>query len=120
MVRLPPLNAIRAFEAAGRLSSINAAANEISVPPAAISQHIRLLEETLGLKLFVRSHRAITLTPEGARYFAEISVHLSGIRTATAKLLKRRSRRVLEIQAHATFAQRWLIPRLSSFHALHP
>ena len=120
MERSLPLNAIRAFEAAGRLSSITRAARELFVTPAAVSHQIKALEAHVECPLFVRGHRAITLTPEGARYLAEVSRHLAGLKRATMKLRQGRDRRVLRIQAHATIAMRWLIPRLSAFHELHP
>ncbi len=117
MERTPPLNALRTFEAAGRLSSITLAARELCVTPAAVSHQIKLLEAHLKTRLFVRSHRAIRLTAVGEQYLTEIARHLGGIREATRKISRRRGRKVLNIQAHATFAVRWLIPRLSSFHA---
>lgn len=116
----PPLNALRTFEAAGRLASITRAADELSVTPAAVSHQIKALEAHLKVRLFTRSHRAIRLTPIGEQYLAEITRHLGGIREATRKIARRRGRKVLNIQAHATFAVRWLIPRLSSFHAANP
>jgi LysR family glycine cleavage system transcriptional activator len=119
MERTLPLNAIRAFEAAGRLSSITKAARELFVTPAAVSHQIKALETYVELPLFVRGHRAVTLTPEGKRYLAEVSRHLAGLRRATAKVRQGRARRVLRIQAHATIAMRWLIPRLSAFHEIH-
>ena len=119
MDRTPPLNAIRAFEAAGRLTSISEAARELFVTPAAVSHQIKALETYLKLPLFVRGHRTVALTPEGKRYLADVSRHLAGLRRATAKLIDTRDRRVLRIQAHATIAMRWLIPRLSAFHAQH-
>jgi LysR family glycine cleavage system transcriptional activator len=119
MVRTLPLNAIRAFEAAGRLSSITKAARELFVTPAAVSHQIKALEAYADVPLFVRSHRAIALTPEGKRYLAEVSRHLAGLRHATSRLRQGRHRRVLRIQAHATIAMRWLIPRLSAFHETH-
>lgn len=114
-----PLNAIRAFEAAGRLSSITRAARELFVTPAAVSHQIKALETYLELPLFVRGHRAVTLTPQGRRYLGDVSRHLAGLRRATAKLRQGREQRVLRIQAHATIAMRWLIPRLSAFHETH-
>lgn len=114
-----PLNAIRAFEAAGRLSSITQAARELFVTPAAVSHQIKALETHLKLPLFVRGHRSIALTPEGKRYLEDVGPHLAGLRRATAKLMEARDRRVLRIQAHATIAMRWLIPRLSAFHEQH-
>ena len=116
---LPPLGPMRAFEAAGRLASIRQAAAELHVTPAAVSRQVKVLEEYLGVRLFNRGHRAITLTPAGKQYLTEISSHLAAIRRATGKF-KAREPRVLNIRAYTTFAMRWLIPRLSSFHASHP
>ncbi len=65
--RLPPLHALRAFEAVARLGSFKDAASELSVTPAAVSQQVRKLEEDLGIELFIRENRRITLTPSGAR-----------------------------------------------------
>ena len=119
MARALPLNAIRAFEAAGRLSSITKAARELFVTPAAVSHQIKALEGYLGRPLFVRGHRAITLTSDGRRYLGEVSRHLDGLRRATAKLREAGDYRTVRVHAHATIAVRWLIPRLSAFHALH-
>jgi DNA-binding transcriptional LysR family regulator len=111
---------MRAFEAAGRLASIRQAASELHVTPAAVSRQVRLLEEYLGVRLFTSGHRAVTLTPAGRQYLADIRTHLAGIRRATGKLLESRRGKVLNIRAYTTFAMRWLIPRLSSFHSCHP
>jgi LysR family glycine cleavage system transcriptional activator len=120
MDRLPPLNALRAFEAVGRLHSVTAAANELCVTPAAVSRHLKTLEEHLEIQLFIRSHRSITLTRLGEQYLEEVTTLFTGIRRATASLVEGRKRRVLKIRSPATFAVRWLIPRLASFHATHP
>ena len=111
---------MRAFEAAGRLSSIRRAAAELHVTPAAISRQVKVLEAYLGIQLFSRGNRAVTLTPAGQQYLSEISTHVAAIRRATGKLIEARGRRVLHIRAYTTFAMRWLIPRLSSFHSSHP
>jgi LysR family glycine cleavage system transcriptional activator len=120
MTRLPPLNQLKDFEAAGRLLSITRAAEELHVTPAAISRQVRGLENFLGKQLFIRDYRAVVLTPEGARYLAEISEGLDLIRKATAKLTRTSDRRVLKIRAYTTISVKWLIPRLSSFHANNP
>jgi LysR family transcriptional regulator, glycine cleavage system transcriptional activator len=120
MNRLPSLNQIKAFEAAGRLLSIQNAADELSVTPAAISRQVRALEEHLGKQLFIRDHRAIRLTADGVRYLREITEGLDIIRRATLNLTKKSERRVLKIQAYTTFSMKWLIPRLSSFHSKNP
>lgn len=117
MDRLPPLNPLRAFEAAGRLQSIRRAAEELSVTPGAVSRHVQSLEMFLGVRLFRRHAREIVLTAEGEQYLAKVSEHLDGIREATRALTGRRGKDILRIRAYTTFAMKWLIPRLSSFHA---
>ena len=120
MNKVPPFGPIRSFEAAGRLASIRQAASELHVTPAAVSRQVKALENYLGVRLFSRGHRAITLTPVGQQYLSEIAVYFAGIRRATGKVAEARGRKVLKIRAYTTFAMRWLIPRLSSFHATHP
>ena len=119
MTKLPPLNAIRAFEAAARHLSITLAANELNVTPGAISRQIRQLEDMLGVRLFVRGHRQIALTRQGSDYFRSVAKALEIVRDATLRLSKRKQRKQLKFRAYTTFAMRWLIPRLSSFHAAH-
>lgn len=120
MDRLPPLNPLRAFEAAGRLRSIRRAAEELSVTPGAVSRQVQALEVYLGLPLFRRDPREIVLTVEGEQYLEAVSAHLEGIRVATQKLTGRRSVEILRVRAYTTFSMKWLIPRLSSFHEEHP
>lgn len=118
--RLPPLNAIRAFEAAARHLSITGAAEELSVTAGAVSRQIRSLEESFGFKLFVRGHRQIALTRQGQEYYRAVTKALDELRDATRRLRRRTQRKQLRIRAYTTFAMRWLIPRLSGFHAEHP
>jgi LysR family glycine cleavage system transcriptional activator len=120
MRTLPSLNALRAFEAAGRLLSVQLAAEELHVTPAAVSRHIKLLEDQLNLTLFDRGHRSITLTPMGERYLVDIARAFEAMRTATVNLTGSQHGRHLKIRAYTTFARNWLIPRLSSFHVQHP
>ena len=91
MDKLPPLNPLRAFEAAGRLQSIRRAAEELSVTPGAVSRQVQSLESYLGVRLFRRDPRAIVLTAEGEQYLEAVSRHLDGIRDATQNLTGRRS-----------------------------
>jgi LysR family glycine cleavage system transcriptional activator len=116
MDRLPPLNPLRAFEAAGRLKSIRKAAEELSVTPGAVSRQVQILETDLGVKLFRREARAVVLTQAGEQYLASILELFAGIREATMKLTGGRGRELLKIRAYTTFAMKWLIPRLSTFH----
>lgn len=117
MDRLPPLNPLRAFEAAGRLQSIRKAAAELLVTPGAVSRQVQSLEMSLGVPLFRREAREIVLTAEGEQYLLAISQHFDGIREATQKLTGSKNLEILRIRAYTTFAMKWLIPRLSSFHA---
>ncbi|MGO7733458.1 transcriptional regulator GcvA [Rhizobium leguminosarum] len=120
MDALPPLNPLRAFEAAGRLQSIRRAADELGVTPAAVSRQVQRLEAFLGVRLFRRDPREIVLTSEGEQYLAGIGRHLDGIREETQKLTGRKTIEILRVRAYTTFAMKWLIPRLSSFHASNP
>ncbi|MEF7613298.1 LysR substrate-binding domain-containing protein [Aquincola sp. MAHUQ-54] len=118
---LPPLNPLKAFEATGRLLSVSKAAEALSVTPAAVSRQIRALEEFLAVQLFDRVPGGIQLTPAGARYLSEVSPLFAALRTATNRVMGGGYRRhVLKIRSPATFAVRWLIPRLASFHRQHP
>jgi LysR family glycine cleavage system transcriptional activator len=120
MDRLPPLNAVRAFEAAARHLSMTEAANELSVTPGAISRQIRALEDFLGVRLLERGHRQISLTRRGEDYFRASAKAIDVMREATQRLTRRSKRKQLKVRAYTTFAMRWLIPRLSGFHAAHP
>lgn len=120
MEKLPPLNALRAFEATARHLSVTVASEELHVTPGAVSRHVKGLEETLGVQLFERGHRRVALTRAGLEYYREITRAMDLMRKATAKARRRSTRRQLRIRAYTTFAMRWLIPRLSSFHAAHP
>ena len=120
MDKLPPLNPLRAFEAAGRLQSIRRAAEELSVTPGAVSRQVQSLESYLGVRLFRRDPRAIVLTAEGEQYLEAASRHLDGIRDATQNLTGKRSIAILRVRAYTTFAMKWLIPRLTTFHDGHP
>ena len=117
MDRLPPLNAIRAFEAAARHMSITLAADELHVTAGAVSRQIKSLEESLGVQLLKRGHRQISLTRQGSDYYRAVTRAIEGLRDATRRLKRRSQRKQLKVRAYTTFAMRWLIPRLSDFHA---
>lgn len=119
MRRLPPLGALRAFEAAARHLSFTRAAAELCVTQAAISHQVRQLEDWLGLKLFARRGHALTLTAEGGSYLSELTHLFDGLAEATARL-SGRSQDTLRITALPSFASRWLLPRLGGFRAQHP
>lgn len=115
---LPPLNGIKAFEAAARSGSIAAAARELRVAPSAVSRLVKLLEGRLGKALFIRNAQSLTLTDDGKRYHAEVTGALDRIRSATAAL-RSPSGHTLVVGAGPTLAMRWLIPRLPAFQARH-
>lgn len=113
--RLPPLNALRVFEAAGRLLSFTAAAAELNVTPGAVSRQIKLLEEHLAVQLFDRGYREVSLTPGGRAYLETLSDAFRRIDVGTRKLMHSHRDRPLHIFASMMFTMRWLMPRLSTF-----
>lgn len=115
---LPPLNALRAFEAAGRRLNFRAAAEELGVTQGAVAQQVRALEDRLGLPLFRRLPRGLALTPEGAAYLADASRAFDTLAEATARLMSRPG--TVTISTTPTVATRLLIPRLADFHAALP
>ncbi|MGE8131834.1 LysR family transcriptional regulator [Methylobacterium sp. NPDC080182] len=120
MRRLPPLNALRSFEAAARLGSLTLAAQELGVTHGAVSRQVRILEDFLGTPLFRRLNRRIELTATALAYLPEVSAALDRLSVATAAHRTRREPRLLRINATPTFTLRWLIPRLSAFQRLNP
>jgi DNA-binding transcriptional LysR family regulator len=118
-MRIPSLTALRAFEAAARLGSFTAAADELSVSQSAVSQQIRALEEDLGIALFRRTGPRIALTPEGAALGDGLGAGFAGIQRAV-EAVRRRLRPVVTVSLLPTYAVRWLIPRLERFSAAHP
>lgn len=121
MTRLPPLAAVRAFEAAARHVSFTKAAEELFVTQSAISRHIRHLEDWLGVALFVRVHRGLTLTPEGERYRFEIASVFRRLASATERVRRPAPQKEwLNIHSFSTFAMDWLLPRLQRFKQACP
>ena len=116
---LPSLNALRAFEAAARLGSFKAAAGELGVTHGAISQQVRLLEDWLRAPLFERHNRRIVLTPAARAYLSEVGPAFDRVAAATARY-GHDDGAVLRLNAPATFALRWLVPRLAGFREQHP
>ena len=109
---LPPLNGLRAFEAAARHMSFTDAADELSVTQAAISHQVRGLEQRLGLKLFVRRNRSLLLSEAGQAY--------DQLNEATEKLLQKDRGGHLTVTTTASFAMKWLVPRLGGFQRANP
>lgn len=120
MKRLPPLNSLRVFEAAGRHMSFTRAAAELHVTQAAVSHQVKGLEEHLGLPLFKRLNRALLLTEEGQIYLKAVSRALDDLRAATDRLRNNDTSGILTVSALPSFATRWLVPRLGRFHRRYP
>jgi len=117
---LPPLNALRTFEAAARQLSFTRAAQELHVTQTAVSHQMRLLEEHLGVRLFLRLPRRLVLTTEGRAYARELGRVFERIGDATAALQAQPRREVLAITSLPSLAARWLVPRLGGFLDAHP
>jgi LysR family glycine cleavage system transcriptional activator len=118
--QLPPLNSLRAFEAAARLLSFTRAAHELHVTQTAVSHQLRVLEAHLGVRLFLRLPRQLSLTPEGQAYARELGRLFDRIGDATAALRVRQPREILAVTCLPSFAARWLMPRLKRFLGAHP
>ena len=119
-LRLPPLPALRFFEAAGRHQSFKLAAAELNVTPSAISHGIVGLEQSLGVELFVREPRGISLTAAGADYLSYVSEAFSLIAIGTQRLPNHRANRPIALSCAPTLASRWLLPRLATFRTRWP
>ncbi|MCB1887326.1 MAG: transcriptional regulator GcvA [Rhodocyclaceae bacterium] len=119
MRRLPPLPALIAFEAAGRLGSFLRAAEELHLTPSAISHRIKALEAWLETSLFVRRPRSVTLTDEGRRYLDAVRHAFDRIDTATREL-GNLSRATLRISVAPALGAKWLAPQLPRFRAAQP
>lgn len=117
---LPPLNALRAFEAAARLQSYTAAAHELGVTQGAISRQIQVLESWLACKLFIRSRQGVQTTVAGRELCAQATVWFDQIERTTQRIKAPPSSRQLRVKLPPTFAIQWLVPRLARFHARHP
>ena len=119
--RLPPLNALRAFEAAARHRNLSRAAEELCVTHGAVSRQVAKLEEYLGAKLFERGHQQLVLTRRGAAYAERLSALLDQVQDATNQNFFPQQRRPqLRIGVLPTFAMRFLIPRLARFKRRYP
>ena len=118
--RLPPLNALRAFEAAARLLSFKKAAKELHVTPGAVSHQIKLLEDHLGFALFRRLTRALELTPEAKAMLPKVREGLESLAAAVERVRARQASSALTVMTPPNFAARWLVPRLGRFTQSHP
>lgn len=117
--RLPSLNALTAFEAAGRLGRMTLAAEELSVTHGAISRHVRHLEEVLGIRLFEGPKNALRLTESGRTLLSHLTAGLDRLE-AGVRAVADEDEGALDVSCTGTFSMRWLIPRLHRFQAAHP
>lgn len=115
-----PLNALRAFEAVAAHLSFTGAAQSLNVTTAAVSSHIKALEEFLETPLFVRHSRSVRLTPQGARLLPGVQRGMGELSRAVDQLRMDRSSGLLNISLLGSFLQKWLLPRLGDFYQKHP
>ncbi len=118
--RLPPLNSLRAFEAAARYLSFKKAAEELHVTPAAVSHQVRTLEEYCGAQLFHRLARALRLTEAGQAALPLLREGFDKLAEAADAMRAEERAGILTVSVAPTFGAKWLIPRLERFRAMHP
>jgi LysR family glycine cleavage system transcriptional activator len=117
---LPPLHSVRAFEAAARHLSFQDAADELHVTPSAVSHQVRSLEKFLGVELFRRDHRGVTLTAEGRTYLKKLEDAFDHIALATADVRQGKLSGRFVLGATSAFISRWVLPRLGRFMSSYP
>ncbi len=120
MRSIPPLNALRAFEAAGRMGSFKQAALELHVSQSAVSHQIKHLEKVMGVNLFDRATRAVVLTDAGRTYLPFLQQAFDSISDGTRLLTRVTREDILTVRLYSTFAVRWLVSRLDRFQDRHP
>ena len=118
--RLPPLNALRSFEAAARLGSFHLAAEKLFVTPSAVSHQVKSLEKFLGMPLFRRERRRVILTAAGEKYLGTVEHVLDEIDIATRGLIATPNVSAVNISVTPAFLTRWLVPRIREFQERHP
>jgi LysR family transcriptional regulator, glycine cleavage system transcriptional activator len=118
--RLPPMQALRAFEAAARTRSLTRAAESLHLTHGAISHQIQSLEADFGVRLVERAGRGIRLTDEGERFASRVRAVLSDLGDAVREVTERASPRQLRVSVMPSLAARWLLPRIGRFFAKHP
>src|SRR5689334_4933 len=117
---MPPLAALRAFESTARHLSYKQAANELCVTASAVSQHVKALEDQLGVKLFRRVDRSLELTRAGLAYLPALSDAFRTISESTQRIALKRPCKVLNLGVQASFAVKCLLPRMPEFLSEHP
>ncbi|MHB0775877.1 LysR substrate-binding domain-containing protein [Halomonas sp. WWR20] len=120
MSQLPPILWLQAFEAAARRLSFTQAGHELGVTQSAVSQRIRLLEDRLGQKLFVRHPRSLTLTPAGQAWLPSVQEAFTRLMEGTAEVFGPRPEVPVTLRATPVMQQTWLAPRLLAFHQQYP
>lgn len=120
MRQLPPLAALRAFEAIARTGSVTRAAEELCRSHGAISRHLRLLQEHAGAALFEKEGTGLRLTEAGAAFHASVRTAFDQLEAAYAQLARGAQAPGLHVACSATFAMRWLVPQLAVFYRSHP
>jgi len=118
--RLPPLNALKAFEAAARSESFTRAAEELNVTQGAVSHQVKALEDILGVKLFNRERQRLVITEAGREYLAVVRDALDRIAVGTERLVQRQTSGVLTVSTSPDFAAKWLVHRLGRFAEAQP
>src|SRR6266851_8392752 len=118
--RLPPLNALKAFEAAARHESFTRAAEELCVTQGAVSHQVKALEAELGIKLFNRERQRLVITEGGREYLTVLRDAFDRIAVGTERLVQRQSAGVLTVSTSPDFAAKWLVHRLGKFAESHP
>jgi LysR family glycine cleavage system transcriptional activator len=118
--RLPPLNSVKCFEAAGRLLSFTGAARELNVTQAAISHQIKVIEDYLGFSLFDRYPRRLALTEQGKALLPEVIEAFDRVSQAIGSLSKEQHSNLLSVRLAPSFAAKWLSPRLKYFWLQYP
>lgn len=118
--KLPPLSAVRAFEAAARHLSFKRAADELNVTPTAISHQVRQLEEWCGVRLFERQTRRVVLTSDAALLLPVLRDGLDSFAAAFDSLVIDRTRKIVTISATVAFSAKWLVPRVATFRIQNP
>jgi DNA-binding transcriptional LysR family regulator len=118
--RLPPLKALRAFEAVARFGNVRRAADALAVDHTVVSRHLRVLQQWLGIRLVNTSPQGVTLTPNGKKYAERISAALEQISFASNELQESVNARQLVVWCIPGFATQWLLPRLPDFSRIYP
>jgi DNA-binding transcriptional LysR family regulator len=118
--RLPPLKALRAFEAVARFGNVRRAAEALAVDHTVVSRHLRVLQQWLGIRLVNTSRQGVTLTPIGKQYAERIGAALEDISFASSELQETANNRQLIVWCIPGFATQWLLPRLPDFSSVYP